>query len=196
MWQTIPADKNLRAGDWGWTEGKHFVNRVPQVENGSETSSANLLGIAEWQDCTGSRLRQGGNPRGSRLLWPRPQGGWSTRLHQEGVHRGRRGWCPSGFMPGLPAAKGWCVDGDGAGHSQHERNDWQTEAQPSSQGRDPGECWQGERHQRAGWNIKSNCGQKTFRTCSKLWRAGRSLLPELTFGGNTRQGDSVNQLKT
>ena len=91
MWQTIPADKNLRAGDWGWTEGKHFVNRVPQVENGSETSSASLLGVAEWQDCTGSWLRQGGNPRGSRLLWPRPQGGRGARLHPEGVHRGRRG---------------------------------------------------------------------------------------------------------
>ena len=30
--QTIPADKNLRAGDWGWADGQHFVNRVPQVD--------------------------------------------------------------------------------------------------------------------------------------------------------------------
>jgi len=30
--QTIPADRNLRAGDWGWTEGKlPMINRVPQV---------------------------------------------------------------------------------------------------------------------------------------------------------------------
>ena len=32
--KTIPADKNLRAGDWGWTEGKvPMVNRVPQVHS-------------------------------------------------------------------------------------------------------------------------------------------------------------------